>query len=137
MKRSSLTALRIGLFILLTSLASVVPLVPSVRHATSTGLPANNMSGVGPHPTPPTGFVTLAPLTVPTVITVSAGSSSGPWVVKVRNAFGALVSSGMTDRGGNVMVDMPVTIGLMLDVLGTDAVDVPVFAGHDVEVWLP
>jgi hypothetical protein len=88
-------------------------------------------------PIPPNGLATLGVHHVSTLIMVSANSSGGPWIVQVRDAFGAPVAAGITDGAGCKVLQLPTLPGLRLDVIGTDALDVPIVAGHDVEVLLP
>lgn len=120
----------------LVVMCALSPLVPGgVRTSPASGVQFSG--GTSPIPTPPTGLATLGVLRVPTLINVTSGSSGGPWVVHVRDAFGMLISTGVTDRGGDVVQVLPTLPGLRLDVIGTDAVDVPVVAGKGVEIWLP
>jgi hypothetical protein len=74
---------------------------------------------------------------VPTLVTIASRSESGPWFVQVRLPGGGVLDSGMTDAFGQVELGMLDVYGLSLDVLDTDVVDLPVFAGVDVNVFLP
>lgn len=79
----------------------------------------------------------LGVLRLPTLINVtSAGQSSGPWIVHVRSASGATLALASTDAVGDVAFLLPAVPGLKLDVLGSDAIGVPVAAGHEVNVVL-
>jgi len=74
---------------------------------------------------------------VPTLVTVTSRTDPGPWYVQVRLPGGGVLDSGLTDSSGQVVVTLIDGVhGFLLDVLGTDAVDVPVTPGLDIEVFL-
>ena len=136
MKHAAAGYLRCGIAAVLILVAAISPFVlGGVRVGPPSGTAASG--GANPQPIPPKHVATLGVLRVPTLINVTSGSSSGPWVVHVRDAFGLLISTGVTDRSGDVVQVLPTLPGLRLDVIGTDAVDVPVVAGTVLEIWLP
>ena len=97
--------------------------------------PYASAGGGGVQPDPPGNAVLGLYNAVPTHVTVSSRTQSGPWVVQVRlPSGGGVVDSGLTDGSGHVMLEVIDVHGLGLDVLDTDAIDVPVQAGASVYV---
>jgi hypothetical protein len=93
--------------------------------------------GGGSYPDPPAGALLGVSNPTPTLITVSSRTQLGPWFVQARLPGGGVLDAGVTDPAGQVVLTLIDGVhGFMLDVIDTDAVDVPVAAGVDVEVFL-
>lgn len=92
--------------------------------------------GGSPDLPPPAGLNLGVYSPAPTLVHVYSQMSSGPWYVQVRSAGGAVVDSGTTGSNGEVVFDLPAAGGMAMDVLGTDALDVPVSCGQSIQVWV-
>jgi hypothetical protein len=62
-------------------------------------------------------------------ITDPAGIGLADYSVEVRNASGQVVDVATSDDHGYFGLEVPNELGMALDVLGTSALDIPVFAG--------
>lgn len=120
----------IGLALLLS-----VQLVAGVRVGSPAGVGFSG-GGVNPIGPPPNANANLGQARL-THITVNSRMSTGPWIVEVRTVSGTLIASATAINGELVTKALPAGQVLMLDVLDTDALDVPIAAGQTVGVWVP
>ena len=64
----------------------------------------------------------------------SLGATEAPWTIVVRTSWGMPVLLTSTSEFGDAQLSLPPFGGLMLDVIGTEAVDVPIAAGQRIFV---
>ncbi len=97
--------------------------------------PGGGAGGTGPLFVNLTGGSVFSFACLPTFVHVtSVGQASGPWWVHVRTDTGVTLALAPTDASGDVSFLLPAFPGLMLDVLGSDAEDVPLLAGQSITV---
>jgi len=100
--------------------------------------PLTFFGGGGTVPLPPIGAYPPFPVppdhvTIQKPIFIMVSGPEAPYSVQIR--IGAhLIAQDVTDSNGLVVFMVPDVPGLVLDVLGTSVVDIPVKAGHVVQI---